>query len=648
MNNTDPPLSLPMNQCVEALNIDWKDTAFAHKRGGSLDIADAGFSFTNGMQTIETHVPGADEALREFWGVDGATPPIVKRMVTGTSFASVTVDDAITTRPQDVAGIALNGKRFFAYDSAVDRLHVWDPGLASPRIRRVGLPVPTGFGAGQVANQGSGSYAAVARSYRTRFIQITGALLTRRSEPSAAVAITPSGSGAAVRVTKPTNPGEGETHWEIEVSDNDGATWYALYSFGNSNQQALTTTFVDDAVPVTNYPLAAIADVVGTYGLFPSVKYLITDGNRLIGLAAWEPTGATSGGKQSRGWYTPVLGSTDKGDDERVPMTTTQKNFFDCNENDGGGFTGGGGPLDGIPYGFKYRQVWKFRPTGDVAAPYLPRKIRDDVGCVNHKTIAIGEDQIGRPALYFLSHKGPFRVTFDGEVQYLGRDNEVTWRSMNLAATTVVSHSTYYPDRHQWWVWIATGSGNDPSVKMMFDVQLGFPDQNGQIRGGWAKHTGDTAVARCSCLMSNTLGVSMSRDLKPYIGRASGTAIQKCDTADTTDAGTTFQASVTSRPLLTTPDLLRRVGLAESTLIGKALAGSDVTVTIDRDFGSETRAVAVSLAPAGTETRVVKKVEGSEMGEARVLQLTVGDASANTEVWTVDCLIAPVLPQELA
>jgi hypothetical protein len=639
-----------MNQCPEALNVDWKDTTLAHKRGGSAAVTDTGgTAFSSGLQTIERHVPGAVETAAELWGVDGAATPIWKRMVAGTSFANVTVDDAVSTRPQDVQGVALNGKRFFAYDSTQDRLHVYDPNLASPRVRRVNFTTPAAPTAADTVV--GGAYAAVLRYYRVRWLQlnIAGTVVVRRSEAGASVAFTPNGGFTGVVITQPTPPGEGETHWEIEASANN-LTWAAVYCFRSDVQimVAIATTTKTDTVVVTDYPLAPISDAAGTYAKFPSVKYLITDGNRLIGLAAWEAAGATSGGKQSRAWYTPVLGSTDKADDERVPMTTTQKNFFDCNENDGGGFTGGGGPIDGIPYGFKYRQIWKFRPTGDVTAPYLPRKIRDDIGCIAHKTICIGEDEVGQAALYFLSHRGPYRITLTGGVQYLGRDNQVTWRSMNLAATTVVAHATYYPDLHQWWCWIATGSANDPDVKMMFDVQLGFPDENGQIRGGWAKHTGDTAVARCSCLMSNTLGASMSLDLKPYIGRASGTAIQKCDTTATDDAGTTFQAYVTSRPLLTTPDLLRNVGLAESTLVGKALAGSDVTVTINRDFGLETRATAVSLAPAASETRVVKKVEGSEMGSARVLQMTIGDSAANTEQWTIDALVAPVLPQEVA
>jgi hypothetical protein len=319
------------------------------------------------------------------------------------------------------------------------------------------------------------------------------------------------------------------------------------------------------------------------------VKWLITDGNRLLGGGAWETTGATSGGKNSRIWFTPVLGSSDHGDDERVPNTTNAEELGGHQRERRRRRRRGRWTHQRRAVGVQVSPGVEAAPDGRCGTPYLPRKVVDGIGCIEHKSIAMGEDHAGQPALYFMSHRGPYRITLDGAVQYLGRDNEVTWRSMNLAATTKVCHSTYYPDLHQWWAWIATGANNDPDTKMMFDVQRGFPDENGQIRGGWAKHTGDSAGARCSCLFANTLGASMSKDLKPHIGRSTGTTIFKCDTSDTDDNGTQFQAYATTRPVLTTSDLLRKVGIDESVLLAKA-AAQTVSVTINRDFGAETRA----------------------------------------------------------
>ncbi len=648
-NGQDDPFALPSYQCVEAMNVDHYQGRLARKRGGAVAIAESGgTAFSVGIQTLLRHVPGADETLAELWGVDGAATPIVKRLTNGTAWGNVTLDDAIASRPADVVGASLNGKLFLAYDSSVDRLHVYDPGLTSPRVRRVGIaasaaPVVTNTAAG-------GAYAATPAYWRVRWVQITGALVIRRSEPSPSVAFTPSGVNVGVTVTQPTPPGEGENAWEIEVSL-DNATWTVVY--GSVATPALPIGTTSAAITATVAAIVAvgqISDPIGMYALFPSVKHLITDGNRLLGFGAWEATGAISGGKQSRFWYTPVLGSADKGDDERVPNMTAQKNWGDCNENDGGGFTGAGA-VNGVPYAFKYRQIWRLQPTGDVLTPYLPKKISDAYGAINHKSIVQARDHVGNPAIYFLSSDGPCRVVVqDGYAvtQYLGRDVLDLWATVNKAATGVVGHGIYHADKQQVWWWIATGASNDPDVKLTFDVMRGKFTDGDRIRGGWYRNDGPSSAARCAAMFSNTLAAAMSRDLKPYLGRATGTVVWKADTADLDDAGTTFKAYVTTRPILTTSDLLTKVGIAESTLVGKAQGDTTITVTINRDFGKETRAHSVLLtASAAGETRVVKKVEGSGMGEADVIQMTVGDASALASTWTLDCLIVPLTTQEV-
>lgn len=637
-NGTDPPLSLPENQCVEALNIDWYDGLIGRKRGGADAVTETGgTAFGSGIQSIFRHIPGAAETAAELWGIDGAGTPIVKRMAGGTSLADVTLAQAIATKPQDVVGASLNGKLFLAYDSSVDRLHAYDPSLGSPEVREVGLAATA---APTAANTGSGSYAATLRYYKMDTIQLDGTRVVRRSELSASVSFTPSGSGTHARVTQASPPGEGETHWRVWGSS-DNSTFYNI-----SGNIAIGTTTYDDNATVASYSSNTAQDATGTYTLFPSVKYIVTDGNRLLGAGAWETSGAQSGGKNSRIWFTPVLGSSDQGDDERTRSTTTQKDFVDLNENDGGFITALGPPLAGSPHAFKYRQVWKLVPTGDVSTPYLPRKLRDDIGCIAHKTIVIGEDEAGRAALYFLSHRGPYRIGVNG-IQYLGRDNEDIWSTMNLAASTVVAHAVYHADKHQLWIWIATGSANDPDVKMCFDVLLGIPDQNNRVRGGWSKHTGNSAAARCSVMMSNTLGATMSRDLKPYIGRASGTVIWKLDTSTTNDAGTNFQSYVKTKPVTQASQLGLNVGIGQASLIAKAASGVTITQTIDRDFGLETVTATVSLTAAASETRVFRKIEGSDMAGAGVIQLQWGDAAAASNAWTLDAVVAPMDTQEI-
>lgn len=633
-NGSDPPLSLPETQCVEALNVDWYDGLLGRKRGGADAVTETGgTAFSSGMQSLFRHVPGAVETAAEFWGIDGAATPIVKRMTGGTSFADVTVGDAIATKPQDVMAASLNGKLFLAYDSSVDRLHAYDPSLGSPSVRRVGLAASSAPSAAD--GGGAGGYAATIRYYKQDTIQLDGSRIVRRSELSSGVSFTPSGANANATVTRGTFPGEGETHWRVWGSA-DNTTFYNI----SGNIAIGTTTYADTAAP-SSYSANTAQETTGTFTLPPSAKYILTDGNRLLMAGGWE-----SGAKNSRVYFTPVLGSSDQGDDERTRNTTTQKDYVDLNENDGGFITALGGPVAGSPYALKYRQVWKLVPTGDVSTPYIPRKLRDDIGCVAQKTVAIGEDEAGRACLYFLSHRGPYRIGTNG-IQYLGRDNEDIWSTMNLGASTVVAHSVYHTDKHQWWVWIATGSANDPDVKMCFDVLLGIPDANNRVRGGWSKHTSSSAAARCSAMMSTTLGATMSRDLKPYIGRASGTAIWKCDTSTTNDAGTNFQAYVKTRPVTQASPLGMNVAIGQASLIAKAASGVTITQTIDRDFGLETVTATVLLTAAGSETRVFRKIEGSDMAGAGILQLQWGDSAAASNAWTLDAVVAPMDQQEL-
>ncbi len=218
---------------------------------------------------------------------------------------------------------------------------------------------------------------------------------------------------------------------------------------------------------------------------------------------------------------------------------------------------------------------------------------------------------------------------------------------MNREATTVVAHAAYHADKHQIWFWIATGASNDPDIKLVFDVLLGRFVEGDRVRGGWYKHDGASAAARCSTPMSNTLGASMSRDLKPYIGRASGTAIWKLDTAATDDAGTDFRAYVKTKPIAL-GSLGQNFAIGQTILTAFVTSGVTITQRLDRNYGAETRDSTVSLTAAGTETYVIRKFEASDLAQAAAVQILLGEMAATDQaLWFLNTLEIPISEQEI-
>jgi hypothetical protein len=216
---------------------------------------------------------------------------------------------------------------------------------------------------------------------------------------------------------------------------------------------------------------------------------------------------------------------------------------------------------------------------------------------------------------------------------------------VNLAAAGVVAHGIYHAAKHQVWWWICTSGSTHSNVRMVFDTKLGQTTAADSVRKGWAKHTGPGAVAACAVMFSNTVGATMSRDLKPYIGQVdANNTIWKCDSTATDDAGTTYQAYVDTREY-------GRIGanhsLRDGTLIGQVASGVTVTVTARSDFGLEGSAIGTALlTAAGSETRVQKRLEGLQTAGVGTFSLRVGDGSAASNQWTVDAVLANVTEQE--
>jgi hypothetical protein len=511
-NGADSPLELPDNQCVEAMNIDWFRGPLGSKRGGA-DELDTSTSGLAEIWSLFRHVPDGNDANAELWAVDNTG--VVARNVAGV-WATMTLDDVITDHFQEVSFCTLNGKLYMGYNSAVDRLHAFDPAVNA--VRRVGLAAPST--APTVANTGAGTYAAVLRYYRTRVIQLSGAIVVRKSEPSAEATFTPSGAGTAARITMAGAPGERETHWEVEVSLDD-EEWFVLAGTeGLFPPIAIGTTTFDDSTVTTTYLTLTTAVEVGFFTVATSVKFLSSDGNRLLMAGAWE-----TGGLTSRIWNSAVLGSLDQGDDERIISTDAIKGYVDINEKDGGRITALSLPIDGAVYAFKYRQTWRGTPTEDPEAPYIFKKISEAVGCVFFKTLVVAEDDRGNPILGFLSYKGPYRIGIVG-LEYVGRDVEDVWfgrytytgLAVNLDAGTMVAHGVYHSDNHQIWWWVPQAAASSPNFKIVQDIKHATMRDAFGVRGGWSLHDNISSRAICSTMFANTIGATMSMKLKPYIG----------------------------------------------------------------------------------------------------------------------------------
>jgi len=620
-NGGDPPLSLPDTQLAEAMNVDFWEGTLAHKRLGAEAVSltcSSGGPFAL-VATLLSHLPTADLTALELWAFDISAQ--VFRLAASTSWVELTPSDAIEAPYYDVTGASAQGWLFLCYNSAVNRLHVWD----GTSLRRVGLSTP---GAAPTLATIVGSGPTFTRHYRVRWAHIVGADTIRRSEAGASASHSIAAQ-VGIRVTRPTAAGDGETHWEVEYAEAALGPWY------RAAQVAIgTTTYDDTAAQIDTTNLTASA---GAHTAPTSWKYIVHDQGRLLGAGAWETPG-----RHSRVWFTAQLGSSEMGDLERVPMTTDFQNWVDLDEHDGGFITGFGGPMDGAVYVFKYRQIWKLVRTGNATAPYRPYPLTKAIGSVRQHAIVMAEDERGNPAIYFLSHRGPMRLG-GGGLEYLGNDVEDMWESFNPEATQVTAHGLYYPAKHQIWWWITLLGQNAPSMKLVFDVRLGRTTAEG-VGMGWSQHAGRSAATYTGVLFANTLGATMSRDLKPYVSTRDAVAILKCDTG-TDDNGETFQAYVTTAAL-PIGGLLRQGQVGQPVLVANAASGVSIQATVSRDFGVETKTGSVVLTPAGSESRVLPQFEALELAGVTTVQYTIGDAAAVNNAWTLDAFVIPYTVQE--
>jgi hypothetical protein len=620
--STTASIEVPPHKALECLNVDFFRAALGRKRGGAAAHSLTGSGLSTVVHAAFRHVPGADETAAELWLIDSLG---AWARYAGGAWSNPTIKDAITGNVYDVNAASFNGKLYFAYKSAVDRAHVWD----GSTVRRTGLATPA---AATVANTGAGAYAATARWYKVAYRTKSGSSILRQSEWSESVTFTPSGAGTAARVTKPAAITEGETHWAIAGAAAEDGPYYEL------SDVVVGTTTYDDSTNPSDYSGGNAISEVGEHTNWTSVKHLFTDGNRLLGAGSHE-----TGGKNNRVWISGIPGTTSAAfaDEETVPTDVPP---IDFDENDSGFITGFGGPVENQVVVFKNKQSWRLIPTGIASTPYRRKPITKVIGSVRQQGVVMAEDEAGNPTLYWIARPGPYRLGPHGMGRLVG-DLKDLWDTFNPAAA-VTCHGVFHEDKHQIWWWIAVSAEGSPgTTKIVFDTRLGRIVEAGSVRDGWVRHTGDSANAICSVMFSNTIGATMSRDLKPYIGQ-NGAAVRfwKCDTSDTSDNGTAFQAYVDF------PD--RHFGGIDhqcqvfEPLVLAAVGSATLTLSLIRDYGEETRAATTTIAAAGTETRTLKTFEGGFTADAKAVKARIGDGSAVASAWTLDALIVPYEARE--
>lgn len=637
-NGWDIPSDLPEDMVAEAIDVVLVKNTLGQKRQGTATQAITG-TFTS-YYALARYVPGQSEAAAELFIVSNDGTPKIGRVAAGTAFTDLTLADNIATKPQDAHFAVLNGKLFIAYDSAVNRLHVFDPNTSTSAVRRSGLAAPA---AATVADlgAGSGSYAATLRYYRIQWVTQVSSTDRIYSNLGTAVSFTPVGNGTHARVTRPSLAGESETHWRVWGSE-DGELYYRI----SGAIAVATTTFDDNTAP------ASYADVFdeaapeeGAFTPWPSVKFLLSTGDRLVGFGVWESSAGTGlAPKNGRVYFSPVLDTTDVDDEERVSDTVTISGYIDVGRNAGAEDRAIAGPLDGQILVFQSRGLHMLISTGEADQPFRRITLSPRIGAVNQWSTFVGEDEAGRACIYWLDpERGPYRYGAEG-LQWCGYDIQDIWRTVNLAATTRVAHGVYDPELRRCLFWLATGSSNAPNEAVQFFVREGEPTKVEGVRYGWARMTcADAPIS--SVVFSETIGATMSHTLKAYTGATILARIND-DSATTDPSSTSFRGYVTSRAFPLRPLHVNKT-LGKSYL--QAAVATNVTIrqTLTRNYGDEPdRHADASITPQQSETRRLVRFEDANLAEAFTFQVTLGDAVEKDSGWTLDEWTATVETKE--
>ena len=386
--------------------VQWK-SAVDYKLWSAVSPALAFTPSGSGTGVVVTRPTAPTAAVPYQWRLWGSTDDETYYLIADALLAATTITD--TAAPAAYAGI----------DGTV-LSHTATP------LRHLGMlagAAPT------VADTGSGSYATTIRYYRTRWVERIAGVVVRRGEPGLATTFTPSGSGTHARVTRnDNNDGDhGITHWELEASA-DNANWYLL-----TTVKVGTATYDDSAAP-SSYSGGTLSDVIGEYEKPPRTRAIGVDRDRVLFCS-----GATE--HLSRIWYTPVLGTSDVADEERIPPD----NYFDIEAHDDDEIAAIVGPVADAMLVFKKRSVFRLIRTGNADTPYEVIKIAEGIGCASQDAVCLGPGANRGECVYFVNLIGAWRYDPEGGFTRLNDDLAPAWEDQTTASS--YRRVVYYPTR---------------------------------------------------------------------------------------------------------------------------------------------------------------------------------------------------------
>ncbi len=400
--------SLDSQQSVlEADNLSFLSDAFLSMRNAFTDEDLTSAGFTGEIQWLGRHI--TNDGVEELWAAANNSGTVAcARKVSGVWSPVSLIDTPEAGSLTQMHSVSFNGKLFLAYDSAVNRLHLWD----GTSVRRVGLTVS---GVGSAANTGAGAYAATARQYRFSQRIKSGTDIVAESELSAAISFTPSGAGTAARVTGPTAV-DSATHWVLYGLISSAGDVYDLYE--ELAETAIGATYDDSTAPASydgDAPPTLNSNIPP-----PAAKYLATDATRVIMAGAWETSGSAgqTTPAANRVWFTRPLAATDVGDDESVP------NGLWLNIGDAGPVTALGTIYTDV-YAFKSGSTHKLVPTQDPDGPFSRVLISENFGAISQRCLTNGETEDGFSAIFFADDHAVYRLAYGAVVPFsepVGRD----------------------------------------------------------------------------------------------------------------------------------------------------------------------------------------------------------------------------------